>query len=155
MCLDCMQWSCQSKQVWGVPTACRFILTEDKILSMYIKRIKYWVCMWMVPASPVRWYIQRAASMCTSLRDRGGWWCCLCVFLCVFLSVFASWCVLMYKLLASQLEGKWDWKNEPRLSTQTHGLHLPWPVSWHRPLCSHQRRIPTIEAPNVFLAGLS
>ena len=146
-----LQWSCQSKQVCSAPTACRFITTEDKILRMYIKRIKCWVCMWMVPAWPVQWYVQWAASMCTSLQARGGWWCCLSV----FLSVFASWCVLMYKLLASQLEGKWDWKNEPRLSARAHGLRLPWPISWHWPLCSHQRRIPTLEAPNVFLAGLS
>ena len=80
--------------------------------------------MWMVAASPVRWYIQRAASMCTSLRDRGGWWCCLCV----FLSVFASWCVLLYKLLASQLEGNCDWKKNrgsaPELMAYTyHGLY--------------------------------
>ena len=112
------------------------------------QRLKYWVCMWMVQAWPVRWYVQQAASMRTSPQAQGGWWCCLCVFVgicklvCTYVQAasFTAWRKL-------RLE------KEPRLSTRTHGLRLPWPTSWHQPLCSHQRRIPTLEAPNIFLAG--
>ena len=54
------------------------------------------------PERSVRWYTQRAATMCMSPRARDEWWCTVPISTCVVSNCYASLCNL-YKLLLTTL----------------------------------------------------
>ena len=77
-----LQWSCRGKQVCSVPTACRFITTEDKILSMYVDGTSLTCAVVRSagsqhvhePASP-RWMVVLSVCFCRYLQ--AGMYLCI------------------------------------------------------------------------------
>ena len=72
------------------------------------------------PWGSVRWYAQRAASMCMCMSPyaRGGWWCTVPVSLCVVTKCYASWFIICTSFASYTV-----WRGDWRKRTTTCGLH--------------------------------